>query len=113
MLDSNIFGKLIRVISRERLFDYGTIQEIKKSLAHVNIVEDEEDAPEEFYDAIMGTIMEIPIKLPSGNHVDRTTILQHLKNDTSDPFTRQALKEEDLVIDEDLKLRIVEWRNQK
>lgn len=113
LLDSNIFGKLIRVISRERLFDYGTIQEIKKSLAHVNIVEDEEDAPEEFYDAIMGTIMEIPIKLPSGNHVDRTTILQHLKNDTSDPFTRQALREEDLVIDEDLKLRIVEWRNQK
>ena len=74
-------------------------------------MEDEEDAPDEFYDAIMGTIMEIPIKLPSGNYVDRTTILQHLKNDTSDPFTRQELREEDLVIDEDLKLRIVEWRN--
>jgi len=112
LLDSNIFQKLIRIISREQLFDKSTIMEIKRSLALVNIIEEVEDAPEEFYDAIMGTIMEIPIKLPSGNYVDRTTIVQHLKNDTSDPFTRQELREDDLVIDEDLKVRIIEWRNQ-
>ena len=38
-------------------------------------------------------------------------ILQHLKNDTTDPFTRQELKEEDLVYDDELKKKIEEWKS--
>ena len=53
--------------------------------------------------------MENPVKLPSGNIVDKITILQHLKNDLSDPFTRQELKEEDLIYDHELKKKINEW----
>ena len=36
------------------------------------------DAPEEFLDAIMGTLMKDPVLLPSGNIVDRSTIARHI-----------------------------------
>ena len=37
------------------------------------------DAPEEFLDAIMGTLMRDPVTLPSsGQTVDRSTIARHI-----------------------------------
>ena len=74
---------------------------------------DDEDIPEEFLDALLDTIMDDPVILPSKNVVDKTTILQHLKNDTSDPFTREELKEEELVYDNDLKQKIQLWKNNR
>ncbi len=41
-----------------------------------------EDAPEEFLDPLLSTLMKDPVRLPtSGNIVDRSTITQHLLND--------------------------------
>jgi len=110
LLDENIFNKLVRILNRERLYNTIQINELKESLSKINITIETEEAPEEFYDSIMGTLMENPVKLPSGNIVDKITILQHLKNDSSDPFTRQELKEEDLVYDYELKKKINEWK---
>lgn len=106
LLNTGITHKLIRVLRREKLFTESVIEEFKETLNGINIQLDEDNAPEEFYDAIMGHIMKDPVKLPSGNIVDKTTILQHLKNDTSDPFTRQEMTLDDLVYDEQLKIRI-------
>lgn len=50
----------------------------------------EEDAPDDFWDPIMSTIMEDPVKLPSGSTVDRATILRHLLSDPTDPFNRHG-----------------------
>jgi len=111
LLDESIFNKMIRILNREKLFDKMQINELKKSLSEINITIETEEAPDEFYDAIMNTIMINPVKLPSGNIVDKTTILQHLKNDTTDPFTRQELKEEDLEFDIELKNKIYNWKN--
>lgn len=36
------------------------------------------DAPEEFLDEIMGTLMKDPVLLPSGNILDRATIARHI-----------------------------------
>eukprot|EP00889_Picochlorum_renovo_P004108 jgi/Picre1/31138/NNA_006492.t1 len=44
-----------------------------------------EDAPEEFEDPLSCRIMKDPVKLPSGQILDRTTILQHLLTDNRDP----------------------------
>lgn len=41
--------------------------------------------------------MKDPVKLPSGNVVDRAFIHKHLLNDERDPFTRQPLKFEQCV----------------
>ena len=40
------------------------------------------DAPDEFLDPLLSTLMRDPVRLPtSGNIVDRSTIAQHLLND--------------------------------
>nr|CAD7569871.1 unnamed protein product [Timema californicum] len=50
------------------------------------------DAPEEFLDPIMSTLMLDPVILPSSRTtVDRSTIARHLLSDQSDPFNRAPL----------------------
>jgi len=55
------------------------------------------DVPDEFSDALMGTLMEDPVILPSGHHVDRSIITRHLLNSNTDPFSRQPMTEAQLV----------------
>jgi ubiquitin conjugation factor E4 B len=47
--------------------------------------------------AIMYTLMTDPVTLPSGQVVDRKNILRHLLSDPHNPFSRQPMKEEDLM----------------
>ena len=44
----------------------------------------ENEAPEEFVDPLTAELMKSPVKLPSGNVVDDSTIRQHLLNELSD-----------------------------
>ncbi|XP_029672911.1 ubiquitin conjugation factor E4 B-like [Formica exsecta] len=55
------------------------------------------DAPEEFRDPLMDTLMEDPVKLPSGIVVDKAVIIRHLLNSATDPFNWQPLSEDMLV----------------
>ena len=71
------------------------------------------DAPEEFRDPLMDTLMDDPVLLPSGKVMDRAVILRHLLNSSTDPFNRQPLTEDMLMPVEDLKLRITAWKRQK
>lgn len=68
-----------------------------------------EDVPEEFEDPLSYRIMRDPVKLPSGNILDRSTILQHLLTDTRDPFSREPMTEDDLVEETELKQKIAAW----
>ena len=78
-------------------------------------VDDEnfEDAPEEFEDPLSCRLMKDPVKLPSGQVLDRSTILQHLLTDTRDPFSREAMTEDDLVEMPDLREQIHAWMAEK
>lgn len=72
------------------------------------------DIPDEFRDPLMDTLMSDPVRLPtSGNIMDRSIIMRHLLNSSTDPFNRQELKEEMLEPVTDLKERIQKWINQK
>lgn len=69
------------------------------------------DAPEEFLDPIMSTIMDDPVVLPSsGITLDRSTIARHLLSDQTDPFNRSPLTMEMATPNVDLKNKILEWR---
>lgn len=69
------------------------------------------DAPDEFLDPLLCHVMEDPVLLPtSGNVIDRSTITQHLLNDTSDPFNRKELSVEMLEPQTELKARIDAWK---
>lgn len=72
------------------------------------------DAPDEFMDAIMSTLMRDPVRLPTCEHVvDRATITRHLLNDPHCPFTRASLTIEQLQPDPELRDRIRAYRLQK
>lgn len=71
------------------------------------------DAPEEFRDPLMDTLMTDPVLLPSGKVMDRSVILRHLLNSSTDPFNRQPLTEDQLRPAADLKERIIQWQREK
>jgi len=72
-----------------------------------------QDAPDEFKDEILDTLMEDPVLLPSGHVVDRSTIAQHVLNDPTDPFNRNPLTLEDVQPATELKQRILAWIAEK
>ncbi|XP_071439360.1 ubiquitin conjugation factor E4 B [Hetaerina americana] len=82
------------------------IQNLKKEV-------DYGDAPDEFRDPLMDTLMEDPVKLPSGKIMDRAVISRHLLNSCTDPFSRQLLTEDMLEPVEELKIEIQSWKAYK
>lgn len=55
------------------------------------------DAPDDFRDPLMDTLINDPVQLPSGIIMDRSVITRHLLNSSTDPFNRQPMTEEQLV----------------
>ncbi|XP_014256792.1 ubiquitin conjugation factor E4 B isoform X2 [Cimex lectularius] len=74
---------------------------------------DYNDAPEEFRDPLMDTLMDDPVLLPSGKVMDRYVIIRHLLNSSTDPFSRQPLSEDMLLPATELKERIQAWKKEK
>nr|XP_022317607.1 ubiquitin conjugation factor E4 A-like [Crassostrea virginica] len=72
------------------------------------------DAPEEFLDPIMGTLMRDPVTLPSSkNIVDKAVIARHILSDQTDPFNRSPLSLDMVVPNVELKERIEKWIQEK
>ncbi|KAH9431338.1 hypothetical protein MCOR02_008633 [Pyricularia oryzae] len=69
------------------------------------------EIPTEYEDPLMSDLMKDPVRLPSGNIVDRSTIMQHLLSDPKDPFTRQPMSIEDIVPCDDLRVEIEKWKS--
>uniref|UniRef100_A0A182RBS6 Ubiquitin conjugation factor E4 B n=1 Tax=Anopheles funestus TaxID=62324 RepID=A0A182RBS6_ANOFN len=67
------------------------------------------EAPDDFKDPLMDTLMTDPVVLPSGTIMDRAIITRHLLNSSTDPFNRQPLTEDMLKPATDLKERIQLW----
>lgn len=72
------------------------------------------DAPDEFLDPLMYTIMKDPVTLPTSKvNIDRSTIKAHLLSDSTDPFNRSPLKLEQVIPNIELKQRIEDYKRQK
>lgn len=75
---------------------------------------DLEDAPEEFMDPLMASLMVDPVILPMSKAVmDRSTIRSHLLSDPNDPYNRAPLKIEEVIPATELRGRIEAWRAEK
>lgn len=74
---------------------------------------DYNDAPEEFRDPLMDTLMEDPVLLPCGKVMDRAVIIRHLLNSSTDPFSRLPLSEDMLQPAVELKEKIEAWKSEK
>eukprot|EP00937_MAST-01D_sp_MAST-1D-sp2_P000440 g440.t1 len=69
-----------------------------------------EDWPDEFEDPIMGTLMESPMLLPSGNVMERAVLERHLLSSATDPFTREHLALDMATPHSELKAKIQDWK---
>jgi ubiquitin conjugation factor E4 B len=70
-----------------------------------------DDAPDEFLDPLMATLMSDPVELPSShNIIDRITIKRHLLNDPHDPFNRSPLTLEQVIPRPDILKKIEEYK---
>ncbi|XP_025409888.1 ubiquitin conjugation factor E4 A isoform X2 [Sipha flava] len=68
------------------------------------------EAPENYLDPIMSTLMTDPVILPSSKiNVDRSTIARHLLSDQTDPFNRSHLTMDMVITNTELKNQIDEW----
>lgn len=71
------------------------------------------EAPDEYLDPLMATLMDDPVTLPSGIVIDRSTIKTHLLSDQHDPFNRQPLTLEQCVTNDALREEIRAWKQSK
>merc|ERR1719238_1913982 len=71
------------------------------------------EIPDEYIDPITQELMEDPVKLPSGNHMDRPSITRHLLSDETDPFTRARCTVDMLIENPELKAEIAAWKAQR
>lgn len=93
----------------ERLADVDkVIKKLAEKVAREEI--DLNEVPDEFLDPILSTLIDDPVKLPSGYVVDRTTISRHLLSDQTDPFTRLPLTMQQCEEDRELKARIDQFK---
>ncbi|KAH8305399.1 hypothetical protein KR018_001763 [Drosophila ironensis] len=68
------------------------------------------DAPEEYLDPIISTLMTDPVVLPSSKvTVDRSTIARHLLSDQTDPFNREPLTMDKIKANDELRKEIEQW----
>lgn len=110
---------LLRSLGLMSDLDIRDITELSSAVdaAKASVAAEEEawgdDIPEEFEDPLSCRLMADPVKLPSGNVVDRRTILQHLLTDQRDPFSRAKMTEDDIEPLPELKAQIDAWVQEK
>uniref|UniRef100_A0A3B4VCK5 Ubiquitin conjugation factor E4 A n=1 Tax=Seriola dumerili TaxID=41447 RepID=A0A3B4VCK5_SERDU len=112
-----LFSQTVRVLKKinkpgDMIVAFGVLADKIKSHADRQQQEEETyaDAPDEFLDPIMSTLMLDPVLLPSSNvTVDRSTIARHLLSDQTDPFNRSPLTMDQIRPNEELKQQILQW----
>uniref|UniRef100_A0A8B9L9X8 Ubiquitin conjugation factor E4 A n=1 Tax=Astyanax mexicanus TaxID=7994 RepID=A0A8B9L9X8_ASTMX len=112
-----LFCQTVRVLKKinkpgDMIVAFSLLADKIKSLADRHQQEEEtySDAPDEFLDPIMSTLMLDPVLLPSSNvTVDRSTIARHLLSDQTDPFNRSPLTMDQIRPNEELKQQIMQW----
>lgn len=112
-----LFSQTVRVLKKinkpgDMIVAFGFLADKIKSHADRQQQEEEVylDAPDEFLDPIMSTLMLDPVLLPSSNvTVDRSTIARHLLSDQTDPFNRSPLTMDQIRPNEELKQQILQW----
>ncbi|CCH61751.1 hypothetical protein TBLA_0F02090 [Henningerozyma blattae CBS 6284] len=76
--------------------------------------QDYNDAPDEFLDPLMYTIMKDPVILPTSHvSIDLSTIKAHLLSDSTDPFNREPLTLDQVTPNVELKNQILAYKKKK
>ncbi|KND04737.1 hypothetical protein, variant [Spizellomyces punctatus DAOM BR117] len=118
----DLFSRAAGILLKNMLKNESELSKLQQFIDRVEATiqssqaEEEElgDVPEEFLDPLLYTLMEDPVILPgSGISIDRSTIKSHLLSDAHDPFNRQPLSIEQVIPNDELKMRIQEWKGER
>lgn len=119
---NEIWMKAARTLRKRAILPESTIQqfealsvrvaEINESISNLDDILG--DIPDEYSDALIGTIMTHPVLLPSSKTiVDKSTIQRHLMNTPSDPFNRAPLTIDQCTPQPELESKIKQWVEQR
>lgn len=117
-----IFDRAREILSKRALMapeDLARLEKFAAKAQHIKVLDEEGeeelgDIPDEFLDPLMFTLMKEPVILPSSKvTIDLSTIKSHLLSDAKDPFNRAPLKIEDVIPDEEMKQKILEFKLSK
>lgn len=119
--EKQFFEKAADRISDLKIRSFVEVEQFRALLAKAHEIyvtnqqreDDYADAPDEFRDPLMDTVMIDPVLLPSGKIMDRSIITRHLLNSSTDPFNRQPLTDDMLTPATELKERILAWKLEK
>mmetsp|Transcript_13919 Transcript_13919/g.21033 ORF Transcript_13919/g.21033 Transcript_13919/m.21033 type:complete len:987 (-) Transcript_13919:160-3120(-) len=120
--DATVFNKAAMNLKKRDIVSEGEQRRFRKVLDKLEALaaemKMEEDAigevPDKYLDPLMATIMTDPVMLPKSRVVvDRSVILRHLLNSTTDPFNRSELHTSDLISMPKLKQEIDEFVKKK
>ena len=76
------------------------------------IISDADKEPEQYRDALLGSLMSDPVKLPDSCRIcDRKVIEAHLRTSSTDPFTQRPLSVDQLVPCPELKHQIKQYKD--
>lgn len=112
------FGRALGTVSKLRLLEpseEALLRKLHENVEKAKIVTADlesliADAPQEFLDPVLDTVMRDPVRLPTSNTIiDRSTITQHLLNAETDPFNRQHLTMDMVEPVPELRQRIRDW----
>lgn len=106
--------KVIEKISMISIYDIEKFRSLVKKAHEIQtsnkIDFPEEEIPDEFKDPLMNILMKDPVILPnSGIIVDRSVISRHLLNSSTDPFSRMPLTIDEVIPENDLRVKIHNW----
>mmetsp|Transcript_33728 Transcript_33728/g.54111 ORF Transcript_33728/g.54111 Transcript_33728/m.54111 type:complete len:692 (+) Transcript_33728:1319-3394(+) len=108
--------KRFDLVSHDEIPKFNSMNE-KAAVRSKELAEEDanmEDAPDEFLDPLMMTLMDDPVRLPNSNNIlDRSVIEQHLLNYKTDPFSGLPLSLEQLIPEPELKAKIDAWKASK
>ncbi|KAH9508930.1 hypothetical protein Btru_048320, partial [Bulinus truncatus] len=91
LVKESIFSKYVNVHHQKT--EISTCSENEKCESKADISQSSLEIPEEFLDSLTWEIMSVPILLPSGKNIDRSTLEKYISNESSscrkprDPFT--------------------------
>eukprot|EP00128_Syssomonas_multiformis_P018998 Colp12_sorted_trinity150504_noHs@3402 len=117
-----VFDRAYNVLAQKNVMDTAKLEGLQRLVSAVEGVlaadkqddEDFGDAPDDFLDPLMFTLMSDPVRLPTSNTVvDRATITSHLLSVSQDPFNRATLTIDMVIPDTELKARIEAWKAEK
>jgi len=117
-----VFAKAARILRRRAILPERQVQQFEVHLrtlisVHESMQALEDilgDVPDEYLDALMGTLMSDPVQLPqSKQFVDRATIQRQLLNKQVDPFSNTPLTAEQLIDAPKLKEEIARWVDER